>query len=32
VPVVWTQGTSAAELAEDLTLILRDGVPPVMSS
>jgi protein SCO1/2 len=32
VAVVWTQGTSAAELAEDLTLILRDGVPPVMSS
>lgn len=27
VPVLWTEGTSAAKLAEDLTRILDDGVP-----
>jgi protein SCO1/2 len=27
VPVLWTEGTSAAKLAEDIDAILRDGVP-----
>jgi protein SCO1/2 len=27
VPVLWTEGTSAAKLAEDLDTILTDGIP-----
>jgi protein SCO1/2 len=27
VPVVWTEGTSAAKLAEDIQAILTDGIP-----
>lgn len=27
VPVVWTEGTSAAKLAEDIDTILREGIP-----
>jgi protein SCO1 len=29
VPVLWTEGTSAAKLAEDIHLILSEGVPAV---
>lgn len=29
VPLVWTEGTSAAKLAEDITRVLADGVPQV---
>ncbi len=29
VPVVWTEGTSAANLAEDIHTILSDGIPTV---
>jgi protein SCO1 len=31
-PVVWTQGTSPAQLAEDIHTILTDGVPSGVSS
>lgn len=27
VPIVWTEGTSAADIAEDLRVMLRDGLP-----
>ena len=26
-PVVWTQGTSPAQIAEDIHAVLSDGVP-----
>lgn len=29
VPIVWTEGTSAAKLAEDITAILDEGIPAV---
>ena len=29
VPVLWTEGTSAAKLAQDITTILADGIPAV---
>ena len=29
VPVVWTEGTSAAKLAEDIQVILTEGVPTI---
>jgi protein SCO1/2 len=29
VPIVWTAGTSAARLAEDIHTILTDGIPPL---
>ena len=29
VPVLWTEGTSAAKLAEDIDEILRDGIPTI---
>lgn len=31
VPLVWTEGTSAAELAADLDTVLSDGVPAVQA-
>ena len=29
VPILWTEGTSAAKLADDITTILADGIPAV---
>jgi protein SCO1 len=29
VPIVWTEGTSPARLAEDIHIMLTDGIPPV---
>ena len=28
VPILWTEGTSAQKLAEDIQVILSEGIPP----